>query len=92
MTGNAQIDKAGRIVLPKKFRDALHLVPGTKLKIERSGDTLMLEQDYPEVKLEMRDGLLVMIGGPPASKSAVELIEEDRVRRIRYVSGESDEP
>ncbi len=59
-----EIDRAGRIVVPKKFRDALHLTPGTRLKIERSGDRLMLERDDPEPRLEMRDGLLVMAGGP----------------------------
>jgi AbrB family looped-hinge helix DNA binding protein len=58
-----EIDRAGRIVVPKKFRDALHLKPGTRLRIEHTGEQLVLEPEYSEPKLEMRDGLLVMVGG-----------------------------
>ena len=44
MSTTVEIDKAGRVVVPKKFRDALHLTPGTRLKIDRTGDTLTLER------------------------------------------------
>ena len=88
-----EIDRAGRIVVPKKFRDALRLKPGTRLKIERSGEQLVLEQDFPEPRLERRDGILVLVSGPPLSGEDVNRsIEEDRERRMRYVAGLSDEP
>jgi AbrB family looped-hinge helix DNA binding protein len=35
MNAIVEIDKAGRIVVPKKLRDDLHLIPGTRLRIER---------------------------------------------------------
>ncbi len=92
MSTTVEIDKAGRIVVPKKLRDALHLTPGTRLKVERVGETLMLEADFPEPKLEMRDGLWVMTGGPPTNHDVVELIEEQHERRMRFVAGLSDEP
>ena len=93
MHTTVEIDKAGRIVVPKKLRDALHLTPGTRLKVERSGDTLMLEQDLPEPKLEMIDGLWVMTGGPRLTVEDVNaMIDEQRERRMRYVAGLSDEP
>jgi len=93
MNAIVEIDKSGRIVVPKKLRDELHLTPGTRLRIERAGEQLVLEQEYPESHLEMRDGVLVIVGGPPITNDdVVELINEQRERRMRYVSGLSDEP
>ena len=86
-----EIDRAGRIVVPKKFRDALCLAPGTRLKVECTGDRIVLEQDFPEPRLEMRDGLLVMVGGPPIAPEDVnEGIAqgyEERHKRIMEGSG-----
>jgi AbrB family looped-hinge helix DNA binding protein len=93
MSTIVEIDKAGRIVVPKKLRDELHLTPGTRLKVERSGDRLMLEQDLPEPRIEMIDGLWVMTGGPRLTVEDVNaVIDEQREQRMRYVSGLSDEP
>jgi AbrB family looped-hinge helix DNA binding protein len=39
----ATLDKAGRIVLPKKLREKLHLKPGAKLTIEFVGDKIEIE-------------------------------------------------
>jgi AbrB family looped-hinge helix DNA binding protein len=91
MNAIVEIDQAGRIVVPKKFREALRLRPGARLKLEQAGDRLVLEQEYPESRLEMRDGLLVMIGGPPLTVEDVnESIKKDydeRHKRIMEGSG-----
>jgi len=93
MNAIVEIDKAGRIVIPKKIRDALHLKEGTRLRIERTGESLLLEPDFPEPRLEMRDGLLVIVGGSPLTVEDVnKVIDEQRERRMRFVAGLSDEP
>ncbi len=93
MNAIVEIDKAGRIVVPKKLREALHLTPGTRLRVERLGDRLVLGQDFPEPKLEMVDGLWVMNGGPRLDTVDVNaLIDEQRERRMASVAGLSDEP
>jgi AbrB family looped-hinge helix DNA binding protein len=93
MNAIVEIDRAGRIVVPKKFRDALRLNPGTRLRAECTGDRIVLEQDLPEPRLEMRDGLLVMVSGTPITVEDVnKVIDEQRERRMRFVAGLSDEP
>jgi len=86
-----EIDKAGRIVVPKKLRDALHLTPGTRMKVERSGDKLVFEQDYPESHLIFEDGIWMMAGGPPITNDEVTATirqgYEERHKRIMEGSG-----
>jgi AbrB family looped-hinge helix DNA binding protein len=87
-----EIDKAGRIVVPKKLRDALRVRAGDRFVVEEKDDGIFLQPTYEEVRLVRKDGLLVMVGGPPETYDVVELLNEDRERRMHYVSGESDEP
>jgi len=85
-----EIDKAGRIVVPKKLRDALHLVPGTRLSIERSGDRLVFEQASSEPKLIMKDGKWVVSGGQITVDDVNEIIRQgyaERQARILEGSG-----
>ena len=93
MNAIVEIDRSGRIVVPKKFRDALRLAPGARLKVECTGDRIVLEQDLPEPRLEMRDGLLVMVSGTPITVEDVnKMIDDQRERRMRFVAGLADEP
>jgi AbrB family looped-hinge helix DNA binding protein len=57
MNAIVEIDKARRIVVPKKLRDDLHLVPGTRLRIKCNGDQLTLMPSYPAARLVIKEGL-----------------------------------
>jgi AbrB family looped-hinge helix DNA binding protein len=97
MTTTVEIDKAGRIVVPKNLRDALHLTPGTRLKVERSGHTLILDPDFPQARLVIEDGIPLIY---PAGMENVpvhelqffnDLIEQGRSERDRHNSGLYDD-
>jgi AbrB family looped-hinge helix DNA binding protein len=58
----ATIDQAGRILLPKRFRDALGLQPGTKVDVSRYGAGLQLTPAGRTARLVEEDGALVAAG------------------------------
>jgi len=86
-----EIDKAGRIVVPKKLRDELHLVPGTRLRIERSGDRLTLMPSSLAARLVIEDGLPLILpadsSNPPVLTSEMvrEAIEQGRNEREQRI-------
>ncbi|MFZ0303243.1 MAG: AbrB/MazE/SpoVT family DNA-binding domain-containing protein [Terracidiphilus sp.] len=93
MNAIVEIDKAGRIVIPKKIREAMGLRAGTRLRLERAGDFLVMEPPVEEARLEMRDGLLVLVGGGKRTVEDVNReIQEQRERRMKFVAGLTDEP
>lgn len=93
MSTIVEIDKAGRIVVPKKLRDALHLAPGTQLKVERSGDGLVLRPSSTQAQLVIENGVpLIYAAGqanvPVLTNEMVNaLIEAGRQARERQVLG-----
>ncbi len=91
MNATAVIDGAGRLVVPKKFRDALNLRAGETLKIEQHGDTLVLQRPIPAASMFKEQGVWVFDAGASPDLDIVKLIEEDREGRMRSVSGEASE-
>ena len=91
MTSTIVLGKAGRLVVPKSVRDLLGLREGTKLKIKASSGKMEVVPEVEEVRVEMRDGFPVIVGGPPrkrgdivrALKAGRESLEERRAVRRR---------
>jgi AbrB family looped-hinge helix DNA binding protein len=61
----AVIDQAGRIVLPKFIRDALGLLPGTKVDISPYGAGVQIVPAGRTARLVEEDGVLVSSGETP---------------------------
>jgi AbrB family looped-hinge helix DNA binding protein len=58
----ATVDQAGRILLPKPLRDALGLLPGTKVDVSQYGAGLQLIPTGRTARLVEEDGVLVATG------------------------------
>jgi len=77
-----QIDRAGRIVVPKKVREHLGLKPGSSLRLEERANSLVLYKVDDQPSLMEVDGLLVHTGKLPAGYDWNSLVEQDREERI----------
>lgn len=82
-----QIDKAGRIVLPKKIRERLRLRPGSALKVEEGPEGLFLRPVERRASLVEKDGLLVHMGQASPGFDWTRAVEEQREERIKDVAG-----
>jgi AbrB family looped-hinge helix DNA binding protein len=81
------MDKAGRLILPKPVRDQLHLAPGDALELEIEGDRVLLSPVRTPAGLHKEMGIWVYRSGKPADQSVVDLIEAERDERFRETLG-----
>ena len=87
-----QIDKAGRVVLPKPLRDQFNLLPGDKLRLSVEGNGFKLEPAEAAGKLVKEGSVLVFRGSFAESITTgkvAELIEQEREQRIQAATGKS---
>ena len=87
MNATAEIDKAGRIVVPKKLRDALHLTPGTRLKLRQECETIIVQAESQPGRLYEKNGILVYDAGRPVPPDAVNWVDESRRERAEELMG-----
>lgn len=98
MAAMITIDKAGRIVVPRKIREELHLVAGTALCIERSGDQLTLTPASHEARLQIVNGTPLIFPANSAEHAVLttemvkDAVDRGRLERGRRALGlERDE-
>ena len=76
------IDKAGRVVLPKAMRDELQLEAGDQLELESSEDKIVLRPVRGSVPLRKKQGIWVFRADEPISAGAIANVFK-QVRRER---------
>jgi len=84
-TETIQIDKAGRVVLPKPLREQFNLLPGDKLRLSVEGNGFRLEPADAGGELVREGSVLVFTGDfaePITTAKVNELMERDREGRI----------
>jgi AbrB family looped-hinge helix DNA binding protein len=86
---NVTIDKAGRIVIPKKIREELRLGAGDSLTLEYQGDYLTLRPVSTAAPMRKEHGIWVFHGGEPISLEQTNRMMRDiREERDRRNAGE----
>jgi AbrB family looped-hinge helix DNA binding protein len=97
MNAIVEIDRAGRIVVPKKFRDTLRLSPGTRLRVDRYGDSLTFTPAEPEAQLVIENGTPLIFSASRSNpqKITAEMVNESiaqmRLERERRILGLDEE-
>ncbi|MFO1186220.1 MAG: AbrB/MazE/SpoVT family DNA-binding domain-containing protein [Alphaproteobacteria bacterium] len=78
MNGTITIDKAGRVVIPKKVRDRLRLAAGDTLALEFDGERVVLKP-APAGGPTMRKkrGIWVLSGGEKLTQEDVDRVREE---------------
>lgn len=85
MARKLNIDKAGRVVIPKSLRDRLRVTPGDALEVEGDDDRITLRPVRPKARLIKKAGIWVY-HGEPIDESIPELIDRQREARNKQVT------
>ena len=77
----ATLSTKGQLVIPNRFRKALHLQPGDKLSLALEGEKLILQRNQPRrAKLVEKQGRKVLVappGAPPMTPEVVRALLAD---------------
>jgi len=88
MNAKVTIDGTGRVVIPKKMRDALRLSPGDALTIESDGDGVTLRPERPQATMRKKRGIWVFHSGRSISAEETDqLLADLRESRDRSLYG-----
>jgi AbrB family looped-hinge helix DNA binding protein len=92
MNAVAEIDKSGRLVVPKKMRDSLHLVAGTRVTLRQEGGEIVIAPETKPRGLFMKNGILVYDAGPLPTLQDRDWVQECRDERDEMLMGINSDP
>lgn len=75
------LDKFGRVIIPKKFREHLGISFNTSLNISEDGKRIVIEPIQEKEPLVDKDGILVFTGKLDIKKN--DFIQDDRNQRMK---------
>jgi AbrB family looped-hinge helix DNA binding protein len=89
-TISVQIDKAGRLVVPRKLREAIGISEKSQLEMEQEGNTLILREKTSGVRAAKEKGIWVFDsgGGVITTEMVNQVIDQGRRERLRTILGE----
>jgi AbrB family looped-hinge helix DNA binding protein len=88
VTKTLTIDKAGRVVIPKPLRKALHLDPGDSLTLNSSENEIVLRPVREKAHMHKERGIWVFRSGEPLKDFSIpEFIDKIREERSRDILG-----
>lgn len=70
------IDSAGRIVVPKRLREALGFKPGQRLELSAIDGRLEIQHPATPMRLERRGGRLVAVADVPMPTLTAGMVRE----------------
>ncbi|HRI48315.1 MAG TPA: AbrB/MazE/SpoVT family DNA-binding domain-containing protein [Ignavibacteriaceae bacterium] len=82
------LDKFGRIIIPKRFRERLGINSNSTLNISDDGERIVIELVQDKKTVVDRNGILVFTGILEDKKS--DLIKSDRNRRMQKLLTNED--
>jgi AbrB family looped-hinge helix DNA binding protein len=77
-----QIDKSGRIVVPKRIRQRLGWKPGAELEVAERPDGILLSHPERQPSMVQVDGLWVHQGVPEPGTDWDRVVEDSREARM----------
>ncbi len=82
------LDKFGRVIIPKRFREQLGINSKSTLNISEDGKRIVIELVQEKKPVVDRNGILVFTGNLEDKKS--ELIKSDRNKRMHKLLANED--
>ncbi|KAB2845213.1 MAG: AbrB/MazE/SpoVT family DNA-binding domain-containing protein [Melioribacteraceae bacterium] len=83
------LDKFGRLIIPKKFREDLGINSNTALNISEEGNRIVIELVEDKKPLVKKNGILVFTGKLEEKKNS-DFIKSDRNKRMRKLLTNKD--